>query len=154
MRFDPAQLREALGRVNPADWSQPSTYQATGVHEGYRRVVLVDHGRRIAAADPWGFVLDEFAPVNGAWLSRIDPGGFIRPHRDGGPYHERWQVPVQAAGTFTQDDLTFTPADGVPFLVRHWEPHSVDNQTARPRVHVVIDRDLVLDRPAEPFTLY
>jgi len=152
--FDPAQLREVLGRVAPGAWSLPSTYEATGVHEGYRRVVLVDHGRRLAAADPWGFVLDEFAPVHTAWLSKIRAGGFIVPHRDGAPYWERWQVPIVSAGTFTQGDLTFTPADGVPFQVEHWAAHSVANPTGPDRVHLVIDRHVPLDRPAEPFTLF
>lgn len=154
MVFDPARLREVLGRVDPSSWSLPSTYDGTGVHEGYRRVVLVDHGRRLAAADPWGFVLDEFAPVRDSWLSWIRPGGFIVSHRDAGPWHERWQVPICAAGTFTQAGVTFTPTAGVPFQVTHWEPHRVDNPDGPNRVHLVVDRQIVLDRPAEPFALF
>lgn len=154
MAFDPAQLLEALGRVDPGVWSLPSTYDTTRVHEGYRRVVLVDHGRRLAAADPWGFVLDEFAPVHTAWLSKIRAGGFIVSHRDAGPYLERWQVPIVAAGTFTQDDRTFTPVTGVPFQVHHWAAHAVDNPDGPDRVHLVIDRHIPLDLPAEPFTLF
>lgn len=154
MEFDPVQLREALDRVNPGDWSQPSTYKATGAHHGYRRIVLVDHGRRLDAAGPWGFVLDKFDPVHTAWLSLIDSGGFIRLHRDKGPYQERWQVPIQTAGTFTHNGQTFAPTVGAAFQVRHWEPHAVDNPTTRARVHLVIDRDIWLDHPAEPFTLY
>lgn len=152
-RFDPARLRAALGRVPGGAWSLPSTFADTRVHHGYRRVVLVEAGRRRPEAEPFGFVLDALAPVHGAWLSWIDPGGFIRPHRDAGPWRERWQVPIQAAGDFHAVD-TFTPADGVAFQVTHWERHSVTNDTDRPRIHLVVDRDVLLDRPPLPFTLF
>jgi len=148
--FNPATLRAALAAVPEGAWSLPSTYRETGVHHGNRRVVLVDHGYIKPAAEPFGFVLDEFAPVHTAWLSWLSPGGFIVPHRDAGPWRERWQVPIQASGLF--DD--HRPADGVAFQVEHWRAHSVWNDGDQPRIHIVIDRNVQLDRPTEPFQLF
>lgn len=150
--FDPLALRSALASVPSAAWSLPSTFAATAVHHGYRRVVLVDSGRWLPEADPFAFVLDVFEPVHAAWLSWIDPGGFIVSHRDAGPWRERWQVPIAAAGSFTMGEA-FVPTDGSAFAVRHWEWHSVTNDSDRPRIHLVIDRDVIFDRPAEPFAI-
>lgn len=149
--FGPARLREALRGVEA--WSLPSTFTQTHVHHGYRRVVLIESGHWLPAADRWRFVLDTLAPVHSAWLSWIDPGGFIVPHRDAGPWRERWQVPIQAAGDFHAAE-TFSPTDGVPFPVTHWREHSVTNRTDRPRIHLVIDRDVWLPEPAAPFALF
>ena len=145
-KFSPDALRHALALIPPSAWSLPSTFAVTAVHHGYRRVTL-DHLR-----EPFAFVLAAFAPVHDAWLSWIDPGGFIVPHRDAAPWRERWQVPIATAGTFTQGG-TFAPVDGVPFAVRHWEWHSVNNLSDRPRIHLVIDRDVLLDLPPLPFAL-
>lgn len=148
--FSSAALHEALA-VLPADaWSLPSTFTATGVHHGYRRVVLVDHGRLLEAAESFRFVLDRFEPVRDAWLSWIDPGGYIVCHRDGSPWFERWQVPVQAAGTLGG----VTAVEGVPFRVEQWLPHSVRNEADHARVHIVIDRDIVIDRGPLPFEVF
>jgi hypothetical protein len=145
---DVPELRAALAATPPSAWSQPSTIAGTGVHHGYRRCSL-----RGAAAVPWSAILDRFAPVRDAWLSWIDPGGFILEHCDRGPFYERWQVPVATAGTTTQDGLTEASEDGVPFRVRHWLPHSVANPTDRPRIHVVIDRDVLVDPSRSPLTV-
>lgn len=125
----------------------------TGVHHGYRRIVLVSGSHAQPLAEAFRFVLDAFTPVAESWLSWIDPGGFIVPHRDAGPWHERWQVPIRAAGRF-HEDRTHIPADGEAFPVRHWEPHAVVNDTERPRIHLVIDRDVWLTHSAEPFALF
>jgi hypothetical protein len=113
-------------------------------------VALVAGGSPLEVAAPFQFVLKRFAPVHEVWLSFIDPGGFIVPHRDAGPYRERWQVPIIAAGCLSGVDA----ADGVPFPVRHWERHFVRNDTEHPRVHIVIDRDVVLDVPSLPFEVF
>lgn len=135
----PEQLRVALAAIPATAWSKPSTFAATGVHHGYRRVALAKAGRLLDAAEPFRFALEPFAPVWDAWLSSIDPGGFVVAHRDAGPHRERWQVPV-------------TPARA-PFRVSHWEPHEVRNTTDHPRVHVVIDRDVVVRSERTPFEL-
>lgn len=104
---------------------------------------MVAAGRRGAAAEPFRFALDEFEPVWSAWLSWIEPGGFIVSHIDAGPHRERWQIPITTAGTLND----VTAVDGFPFRVTHWEPHEVTNDTDRPRIHLVLDRDVII-RPA------
>lgn len=151
--FPIGELRQALAAVPSTAWSLPSTYAETRVHHGYRRVTLVDAGRRWPQAELFRIVLDAFAPIHDAWLSSIEPGGFILPHRDAGPWRERWQVPIVAAGEFHGDD-TFVPMGGRAFQVEHWKAHAVSNTAEHPRVHVVIDRAVWLDRPAEPFTTF
>lgn len=150
--FDPFLLREALSDLD-GSWSLPSVYAETGVHHGYRRIVLVNATHRLPAAEPFGVVLDAFAPVFEAWLSWIGPGGFIRPHRDAGPWRERWQVPIQAAGEFRATEA-FVPVDGRAFPVEHWKPHAVINTTDQPRIHVVIDRDMWIDHTRAAFALF
>ena len=138
-RFPPESLHQALAGLPAGAWSPPSIHTATNGTHGYRVVSLVEPGRRQPAADLFGFVLDEFEPVWSAWLSRLEPGGFLVRHVDAGPYHERWQVPIRPAG------IGLTGEPGIAFRVRHWEPHSVDNQTDRPRIHLVLDRDRIVN---------
>lgn len=151
--FDPRHLQDALAVVPTEAWSRPSSYDVTKVHHGYRRVVLVSARYRTADAAPWRQVLDAFDPVYDAWLSWIDPGGFIVPHQDAGPWRERWQLPIRAAGEFHAGE-TFTPTDGRAFPVRHWLPHAVTNRTDRPRIHLVVDRDCWVDRTRQAFALH
>jgi hypothetical protein len=153
LEFDLGRLRSALSEIPAAAWSLPSTYSETRVHHGYRRVVLVSARQPWEHAHLFSDVLAAFAPIWEAWLSWIDPRGFIAPHRDAGPWRERWQVPIRAAGEWHGDD-TFSPESGVPFQVRHWEPHAVVNNTDQPRIHLVLDRDVWLDRAPEPFEVY
>ncbi|WP_454199583.1 aspartyl/asparaginyl beta-hydroxylase domain-containing protein [Nocardia sp. Marseille-Q1738] len=153
MKYDQERLRAALAQVPKDAWSLPSSYAETRVHHGYRRVVLVSAGRPWEHAALFADVLADIAPVHEAWLSWIEPSGFIAPHRDAGPWRERWQVPIAAAGDWCGAD-TFTPADGCAFQVEHWAPHSVINRTDRPRIHLVIDRDVWIDKPPAPFTVY
>lgn len=124
-------------------FSDPSRVGENNVHDGYRRLNLVVNGMRTEAAPPFAFVLDEYEPILNAWLSSLEPGGFIRPHRDAGPWRERWHVPVQPAGWIRQGGATITPEAGVPFLVEHWVEHELANPTVRERVHLVIDRQKI-----------
>jgi len=151
MRLDPGLLLTALAGVPPTAWSQPSSYTETGVHHGYRRVVLVSACRRQEHAELFDFVWDVLDPVRDAWLSWIDPGGFVIPHRDPGPWLQRWQVPIAAAGQWRSPDDTFTPRPGVAFPVEHWLPHAVVNRGDTPRIHIVADRDVRLNVPPQPF---
>jgi hypothetical protein len=146
-RFDPEALQAALAAVPPAAWSLPSLVEVTGVHHGYSRVVLVE------MAEQFGFVLDRFAPIRDAWLSSIEPGGFILTHHDAGPYFDRWQVPISTSGWMDQGSAE-SATDGVPFRVQHWNPHSVTNPGASPRVHLVLDRQVIVNSARSPFRLY
>lgn len=106
-----------------------------------------------APADPdvWGWVLDRFKPVHDAHLHRIAPGGFIVPHIDRGPWRERWHVPICTSGSWIGGRQ---PAAGQPFQIIHWEPHDVWNPADQARVHLVIDRDIPIDRPSAPFRVF
>jgi hypothetical protein len=124
-------------------WSLPSSFEATGAHHGYRRVVLAHLG-------PFRFVLDEYTPVHDAWLSWIDPGGYIVRHRDAGPYFERWQLPFTSAGSLNG----VRPVPGVAFRVHQFDWHEVRNDGPGPRVSLVIDRDVPLPVASQPFALF
>lgn len=153
LTLDSDSLQSALEAIPTEAWSLPSTYANTGVHHGYRRVVLVSAGRPQAHAELFNFVWDALAPVWDSWLSWIDPGGFIAPHRDGGPWRERWQVPIMASGRWI-DTEPFSPQAGAAFPVSHWEPHAVTNRGDVPRVHLVLDRDRFIDRNPVPFETF
>jgi hypothetical protein len=139
-------LADALARLPLRAWAAPVTVD-DDVNPGYQFAQLVVGGFRKPAFDLFRFVLDEFAPIHTSWLARVPAGGFIGPHIDEGPYHERWHVPVAAAGTFDGRQVEV----GVSFPVHHWEPHRVDNPTAVDRIHIVIDRVEMVDVPPAPF---
>jgi hypothetical protein len=147
VRFSPEQLLVALAAVSP-HWSEP-TSDDNEVNPNYRIVSLAAGGKLRPHADAFRFVLTAFAPIYAAWVSRIEPGGVIRPHIDAGPYRERWQVPIQPAGVMNGSEAVA----GVPFPVKHWEPHSVENTGGRPRIHLVIDRAVMVDAPSAPYQL-
>lgn len=148
LRFDPARLVTALSQIPTEAWSSPSTYRETSVHHGYRRVPLVTASKPQPHAELFQFTWDAMRPVRDVTLSWLDPDGFIIPHRDAGPWFERWQIPIQASG----DGLTGPP--GVAFPVAHWEPHHVTNRGPGPRIHLVVDRDVHVDRDPLPFATF
>jgi hypothetical protein len=146
VRFDPQRLRESLDGLADGAWTLPSSYALTGVHHGYRV-----SRRREEVARLFGWVLAGLEPVHQAWLAQLDPGGFIAPHRDAGPWLERWHVPIVSAGEWGDG---YEPQPGVAFPVAHWEPHSVWNPTDAARIHIIIDRRIPIDRPPTPLELF
>lgn len=150
----PALLREAVDALPAQAWSQPSTFAATELHAGYRAVTLVKNCKPQPHGRGFAFALDQFTPVKSAWLSWIDPQGFVGPHRDAGPYLERWQIPIQPAGEFVYGEQRFTAEAGVPFRVQNWREHWVANWTDRARIHIVLDRDVLLDRPNDTYETF
>lgn len=153
LQFGRDRLVSALAQITESAWSIPSTYQDTGVHHGYRRVVLVSAGHHKRYADLFGFVWEALHPVRDVTLSRLESGGFIAPHRDAAPWFERWQVPIISSGQW-HGDGAHQPAVGVAFPVAHWEPHAVTNRGPGPRIHLVIDRDIPIRRPVLPFEMF
>lgn len=153
-QWRPGQLLAALAGVPAEAWSLPSVYADTAVHHGYRRVGLVTAGQYQPYAELFDFVWGELGPVRDATLSQIDPGGFVIPHRDSGPWRERWQVPILASGEWHWQEESFSPRAGVAFLARHWEPHWVTNRGAGPRIHLVVDLDEPVDRDPLPFATF
>lgn len=144
--FDPERLASALAALPVRAWAAPVT-ETDDVNPGYQFAQLVIGQVEKPAAGLFRFVLVEFEPIHTAWIAKVPARGFIGPHIDQGPYHERWHVPIQPAGTFDGREVTV----GVSFPVRHWAPHRVDNPTGRDRIHLVVDRvPIVVDDPA-PF---
>ena len=115
------------------------------IHKGYRRNMenIRDH---------FGWVLEDFEPVVNAWLSYMEPHGYINSHKDAAPWYERWQVPIQPSGTFIVDGEELTQEPGVPFRVEHWKWHEV-RVGDRPRIHLVIDKDVVAHKGKGTFEL-
>jgi hypothetical protein len=144
--FDPTPLVLALASLPARAWAQPVTSDDE-VNPGYQFASLVVGGWRKESAGLFTFVLDAFAPVHTAWIAKVPAHGFIGPHIDEGPYHERWHVPILPAGTFDGREVVA----GVSFPVKHWEPHRVDNPTDRERIHLVIDRDVWVAVAPAPF---
>ena len=123
------------------DLSEPAVHE---VHGGYRQ------SKRI---EPFGWVLMDYAPVKTAWLSWIEPGGYVKPHRDAAPWYERWQIPVITAGRMTINGVDVDQQPGVPFQVEHWLTHEVVNDTDHPRVHLVLDRKIIAHEGTAGFVL-
>lgn len=144
--FDPEQLASAFAKLPASAWAQPVTAD-DDVNPGYQFASLVQGTRAREAAALFQFVLKEFEPIWTAWVARVPAHGFIGPHIDEGPYHERWHVPIYPAGTFDGREVQA----GMSFPVKHWESHQVDNPTDKDRIHVVIDRDVMVDVPMAPF---
>jgi hypothetical protein len=147
LRFDPPQLHEALAALPVGAWSEPSTFETTRAHEGYRQITTVAGGRIQPAGEPFRFVFDAFTPVYTSWLAWIDAGGYVVAHCDPGPCRERWHLPIHAAGWTTG----VRGVEGVPFPVCQWEPHWVDNDSDRVRIHLIIDRDVIVQPDRTPF---
>lgn len=143
-------LSDLLASVEGA-WSLPSTFADTGAHEGYRRVVVASGGR--LELPQFADLLAEFQPVREAWLSWIDPGGFVVEHIDGGPHFERWQIPFTEAGTLYEDGRPVPHEVGVPFVVHHNRWHAVRNDDTTPRISLVIDRDVIVSAVRTPFLM-
>lgn len=136
MRFDPERLRACLAEVR--QWSGASSLGQNHVHHGYSRAHASPH--------LFGWVFEAFdAPVKSASLTRIAPGGFILPHRDQGPFFERWQVPILTAGVWGDG---FAPEPGEAHRVEHWRTHSVWNTSDTPRVVLLVDLGREVHPPA------
>jgi hypothetical protein len=138
--FPAGELTACLAAIPHTAWGETSTLQQSGTHHGYRTASLIQPDGPQSLAHIFQPVLEAFQPVYQAWVSWLEPGGYILPHIDAGPYRERWQVPI-IPGALND----WQSEAGVAFPVSHWEPHSVVNDTDRPRVHLVIDRASVLD---------
>ena len=144
---DICSLLEAVDHL----WSAASDIADTGAHHGYRQVSVAVGGH--LEVPEFADVLAPFAPVHNAWLSRIEPGGYVLPHIDAGPYFERWQIPFTVDGALIHGDETVALEAGVPFLVRHFDWHEVRNAGPGDRVSLVIDRAVPLAVPSGPFRL-
>ena len=141
-------------------WSNPSTYsEGTGVHHGYST----------APADTLPSFLDiSKALIDGAWYAKLNPGGFIVPHIDQGPWRERWHYPISGQGYVWQDwnpddedrDPHFqfltmrNPSDvQTPYRMHHHLPHAVWNPYDEPRIVLIVEYDNPVDQPTTDLIL-
>ena len=136
-------------------WSQPSTYsEGTGVHHGYST----------AKADPLASPNNIFAsgaePIN-AWYAKLDPGGFIIPHIDQGPWRERWHYPISGQGRVWQEwdddngrvSISNPAGPSTPYRMNHHRPHAVWNPTDEPRIILIVEYDNPVDQPTTDLIL-
>lgn len=128
------------------DYSAPSTFEQTRVHHGYAtaRGHLVD--ATIAN------VVD-LPPIR-CWYGKLEPGGFIIPHVDKGPWVERWHYPIQPAGYVWTEAEGIMAAPSEPFPIQHWLPHAVWNPDDHPRIHLIVEYDQPIDHPVSDLVLY
>ncbi len=139
------------------DWSKPSTYtEGTGVHHGYST----------AKADPLASPNNIYAsgaePIT-AWYAKLDPGGFIVPHIDQGPWVERWHYPISGDGTVWQDwnddgsaALRHIVSVGEIFgayRMNHHKPHAVYNPFDQSRIILIVEYDNPVDQPTTDLIL-
>ncbi len=140
-------------------WSQPSTYsEGTGVHHGYST----------AKATHWltGVQLDLSKPLSTAWYAKLEPGGFIVPHIDEGPWVERWHYPISGKGLVWQEwddpgpsQRLWDSEDGsaawsyVPYRMNHHKPHAVWNPYDEPRIVLIVEYDNPVDQPTTDLIL-
>ncbi len=149
-------------------WSQPSTYTTgTGVHHGYST----------APAEPpnpneMTYYAGNAVHGKNAWYAKLDPGGFIVPHIDQGPWVERWHYPISGRGQVWQDwpqderYKTFVEyrrthdiqnygvlAPQGPYRMNHHKPHAVWNPYDQPRIVLIVEYDNPVDQPTTDLIL-
>lgn len=132
--------------------SQPSSIERTKAHHLYRQRTVVSAGDLVEPR--FAAMLEPLQPVRTAWLSWIEPGGYVVEHIDAGPHYERWQVPISGTGRLIQNGIPVDTVPGVPHRVRHDDWHEVDNRdAAEPRVVLVVDRDILINADRSPLRL-
>ena len=138
-------------------WSNPSTYsEGTGVHHVYATAPAdLRHVRSDAGIYSDGGLL----PTH-AWYAKLDPGGFIVPHIDQGPWRERWHYPISGRGEVWQSwedgdwyyAMDFYAAEG-PYRMNHHKPHAVWNPYDEPRIILIVEYDNPVDQPTTDLIL-
>ncbi len=96
-----------------------------------------------------------------AWYAKLDPGGFIVPHVDEGPWMERWHYPISGQGSVWQDwndDGTLrhmVSVDGLfgPYRMNHHKPHAVWNPYDEPRIILIVEYDNPVNQPTTDLIL-
>ena len=131
-------------------WSQPSTYsEGTGVHHGYSTA-------KADARSEWSVDIAARGEVSKAWYAKLDPGGFIIPHVDQGPWRERWHYPISGKGrvwqeSSAQSQLAIQYIN--PYRMNHHLPHAVWNTFDEPRIILIVEYDNPVDQPTTDLIL-
>lgn len=133
-------------------YSQPSVYggPAGRVHHGYStaQTDLVNAGQEVGT-------LQGPRLVTNAWYAKLEPGGFIVPHIDQGPWLERWHYPQSGQGFVWQEWAVDHWRSGIaevavpenPYRMNHHRPHAVWNPHNEPRVVLIVEYDNPIDQP-------
>jgi len=135
-------------------WSMLSTYtEGTGVHHGYATAPA--HAR-----SKWAVDIAAHGEVSNAWYAKLDPGGFIVPHVDQGPWRERWHYPTSGNGYVWQyEDVAKVGSVGLirrlsePYRMNHHKPHAVWNPHNEPRIILIVEYDNPVDQPTTDLIL-
>ena len=138
-------------------WSQPSTYsEGTGVHHGYS-TAPADVPNPTEITYYAGRDDSDAAPADKAWYAKLEPGGFIVPHVDQGPWVERWHYPISGAGYVWQDwydaDVSVRALPRNPYRMNHHKPHAVWNPYGEPRIILIVEYDNPVDQPTTDLIL-
>lgn len=135
-------------------WSNPSTYgTGTGVHHGYATAP----GDVPGPDEITYYAVQDIGNAKNAWYAKLDPGGFIVPHVDQGPWVERWHYPISGQGSVWQDwddNGTATLRHIVSvgelmgaYRMNHHKPHAVYNPFTEPRIILIVEYDNPIDQP-------
>ncbi len=132
-------------------WSKPSTYTTgTGVHHGYS-TAPADVPNPTEITYYAGRDDGDGAPAGNAWYAKLDPGGFIVPHVDQGPWVERWHYPISGYGYVWQDwgrsQISAAVVPSKPYRMNHHKPHAVWNPYDEPRIILIVEYDNPVDQP-------
>ncbi len=132
-------------------WSEPSTYtEGTRVHHGYSTAPAP--GEALPYPDQGGQPGYRNARVEKLWYAKLDPGGFIIPHVDKGPWRERWHYPISGQGSVWQKDIgTIQSHD--PYRMNHHKPHAVYNPFDEPRIVLIVEYDNPINQPTTDLLL-
>ncbi len=145
-------------------WSNPSVYsEGTGVHHGYSTAPAHIPAELVRLSDHLtGFEVSN-SEMAKAWYAKLDPGGFIIPHIDQGPWVERWHYPIIGQGSVWQDwdnNGTVTLRHIVPigelfggYRMNHHQPHAVWNPHDEPRIVLIVEYDNPVDQPTTDLIL-
>ncbi len=134
--------------VDTVAWSKPSTLNTDGV---------VHHGYATAPAELTDIPYEAISGtgrnvvVHKAWYAKLNPGGFIVPHVDQGPWMERWHIPTSGMGVVWQEwedigTAAVTLHTG-RYRMNHHRPHAVWNPFDEPRVVLIVESDNAVDQP-------
>ncbi len=133
-------------------WSKPSTYsEGTGVHHGYSTA-------KADARSEWSVDIAARGEVSSVWYAKLDPGGFIVPHVDQGPWVERWHYPISGQGYVWQEwefnsPTLVSPSQTIPYRMNHHKPHAVWNPYDEPRIILIVEYDNPVDQPTTDLIL-
>ena len=137
-------------------WSKPSTYsEGTGVHHGYATAPAPEEA--LPYPDQGGQPGYRLARVSKLWYAKLNPGGFIVPHVDQGPWMERWHYPISGQGSVWQEwdgngSATLRHIVSVgellgAYRMNHHKPHAVYNRFDEPRIILIVEYDNPVDQP-------